>query len=86
MAWLILLIVLIAAALGVLGFVVKAAAAILLTLALVGVVLMAAVWYAFTHQVRKIQRHLDQQFTGTEAPGPAGSKDRGIPPLRDDRY
>jgi uncharacterized protein (DUF58 family) len=86
MAWLLLLIVLIAAALGVLGFVVKAAAAILLTLALVAVVLVAAVWYAFTHQVRKIQRHLDQQFSQTDAPGPTGSKDRGIPPLRDDRY
>jgi hypothetical protein len=86
MAWMILLIVLIAAALGVLGLVVKAAAAILLTLALVGVALMAVVWYAFRHQVRKIQRHLDQQFTQTDVPGPTGSKDRGIPPLRDDRY
>jgi arginine exporter protein ArgO len=86
MAWLILLIVLIAAALGVLGLVVKAAAAILLTLALVGVALMALVWYGFKHQVRKIQRQLDRQFTETDVPGPAGSKDRGIPPLRDDRY
>jgi uncharacterized protein (DUF58 family) len=86
MAWLLLLIVLIAAALGVLGFVVKAAAAILLTLALVGLVVVALVWWAFTHQVRKIQRHLDQQFTRTDAPGPPGSHDRGIPPLRDDRY
>lgn len=86
MGWLILLIVLIAAALGVLGFVVKAAAVILLTLALVVVVLMAVVWYAFTHQVRKIQRHLDEQLTQSETPGLAGSRDRGTPPLRDDRY
>jgi membrane protein implicated in regulation of membrane protease activity len=86
MAWLILLIVLIAAALGVLGFVVKAAAAILLTLALVVVALMAVIWYAFKHQVGKIQRQLDRQHTQTDAPGPSGSKDRGIPPLRDDRY
>jgi uncharacterized protein (DUF58 family) len=86
MAWLLLLIVLIAAALGVLGFVVKAAAAILLTLALVGLVLVAVTWYAFTHQVRKIQRHLDRQFSQTDTPRPTGSRDRGIPPLRDDRY
>jgi hypothetical protein len=86
MAWLLLLIVLIAAALGVLGFVVKAAAAILLTLALVVVALMAVTWYAFKHQVGKIQRRLDRQFIQTDAPGPSGSKDRGVPPLRDDRY
>ncbi len=86
MAWLILLIVLIAAALGVLGFVVKAAAAILLTFALVGVALMAIVWYGLKHQVRKIQRELDRQFTDPDVPGPAGSGDRGVPPLRDDRY
>ncbi len=72
----ILILLLIAAALGVLGTVLKWTAVLVLTLILtVAVLAMLAAW-AFRRQMRRVQRDADS------SPGPG----RDLPPPRDDRY
>jgi peptidoglycan/LPS O-acetylase OafA/YrhL len=84
MAWLILILVLAAAAFGVLGAVIKAVAFLVLTILLTTAALAAIVWHGFKHQVRRWQRE-----GGTHVPvrtwggGPDGSRDL---PSHDDRY
>jgi hypothetical protein len=53
MAWLILILVLLAAAFGVLGAVIKAAAFLVLTVLLTVTALVAIAWYGFKRQVRR---------------------------------
>lgn len=87
MAWLLLLIVLLAAAFGILGAVVKVTAFLVLTILLTVAVLGAVAWYAVKAQVRRWQH---------EAAGDGGSqlwtwsRSSGHPhrdlPSHDDRY
>ena len=56
MAWLILILVLLAAAFGVLVAVVKAVAFIVLTILLTIAALVAVVWYSFKAQIRRWER------------------------------
>ena len=56
MAWIILLLVLLAAAFGVLVAVVKAVAFIILTILLTIAALIAIVWYSFKSQIRRWER------------------------------
>jgi hypothetical protein len=56
MAWLILILVLLAAAFGVLVAVVKAVAFIILTILLTIAALVAIVWYSFKSQIRRWER------------------------------
>jgi uncharacterized protein (DUF58 family) len=59
MGWFILILVLLAAAFGVLSIVLKTVIVIVLTILLVIAILAAIVWYAFKHQVRRVQRVLE---------------------------
>lgn len=84
MAWVILFLVLAAAAFGVLGAVIKAVAFLVLTILLTVAALVAIVWYGFRHQIRRWEREgglrtrSDPGTTNDEPP-------RGLP-TRDDRY
>lgn len=85
MAWLILILVLLAAAFGVLGAVVKATAFIVLTILLTLAVLAALAWYALKGQLRRWQREVDRDHqlrVGGRRTRPA---ERGLP-SHDDRY
>jgi hypothetical protein len=56
MAWVILVLVLLAAAFGVLGAVIKAAAFLVLTILLAVAALAAIAWYSFKGQLRRWER------------------------------
>jgi hypothetical protein len=56
MAWLILILVLLAAAFGVLGAVIKAVAFLVLTILLTIAALVAIAWYSFKGQLRRWER------------------------------
>jgi hypothetical protein len=56
MAWVILLLVLLAAAFGILGAVVKAVAFLVLTILLTVAALVAIAWYSFRGQLRRWER------------------------------
>jgi hypothetical protein len=56
MGWVILLLVLLAAAFGVLGAVIKAAAFVVLTILLAVAALVAIAWYSFKGQLRRWER------------------------------
>jgi hypothetical protein len=83
-AWVILLLVLLAAAFGVLGAVLKAAAFLVLTVLLTIAVLVAVAWYGIRHQLRRWQREAaggsSHLWVGDR---PRGSRDL---PTHDDRY
>jgi hypothetical protein len=87
MAWLILILVLLAAAFGVLVAVVKAVAFIVLTILLTITALVAVVWYSFRAQIRRWER--DGIDGGTQVRTWSRS-DRTEPPRdlpsHDDRY
>jgi hypothetical protein len=87
MAWVILLLVLVAAAFGVLGAVIKLTAVLVLTILLSIAALVAVVWYSFRAQLRRWERNgIDG---GTQVPTwswghrPPPSRDL---PTHDDRY
>ncbi len=87
MAWLILLIVLVAAAFGVLGAVIKATAFIVLTILLTIAALAAIVWYSFRAQLRRWQR--DGSGSHPQVRTWTWRRDTGRPrdlPSPDDRY
>lgn len=84
MAWLILILVLAAAAFGVLGAVIKAVAFLVLTILLTIAALAAIVWYGFKHQVRRWQREGGGRVRiRTWSDEPDGPRDL---PSHDDRY
>lgn len=56
MAWVILILVLLAAAFGILGAVIKAAAFLVLTILLAVAALAAIAWYSFKGQLRRWER------------------------------
>jgi hypothetical protein len=87
MAWVILLLVLIAAAFGVLGAVIKLTAVLVLTVLLSIAALVAIVWYSFRSQLRRWERngidggtHVRTWSWGQRPPPP-----RDLP-SHDDRY
>jgi peptidoglycan/LPS O-acetylase OafA/YrhL len=80
MAWLILILVLLAAAFGVLGVVLKVTAIIVFTTLLSIVVLATLVWWIFKRQARKFAQEFNQPAGGTPGDG------RELPPTHDDRY
>jgi hypothetical protein len=87
MGWVILFLVLLAAAFGVLGAVVKAAAFLVLTILLTVAALVAIAWYAFKGQLRRWER--DGIGGGgqvrTRPPRGAPEPPRHLP-THDDRY
>ncbi len=84
MGWLILILVLLAAAFGVLGAVIKAAAFIVLTILLTITALGAIVWYSFRAQLRRWERSGGGEV-GTRTWGRGADGPRDLP-SRDDRY
>jgi peptidoglycan/LPS O-acetylase OafA/YrhL len=82
MAWLILILVLLAAAFGVLGAVVKAVAFLVLTILLTVAALAAIAWYGFKHQIRRWEQGADMDRARTR--GRTG--DARDLPSHDDRY
>lgn len=87
MAWVILLLVLVAAAFGVLGAVIKLTAVLVLTILLSIAALGAIVWYSFRSQLRRWERDgIDggtQVRTWSWGHRPARPRDL---PSHDDRY
>jgi hypothetical protein len=88
MAWVILLLVLLAAAFGILGAVIKAAAFLVLTILLTVAALVAIAWYGFKRQVRKWEQQGGQGGTQvrtwTWERRPEGPRD--LPSSHDDRF
>jgi hypothetical protein len=87
MAWLLLLLVLLAAAFGVLGAVIKVTAFLVLTILLTVAILGAIAWYGVKAQVRRWQHEAavdggSQLWTWTRG---SGRSHRDLP-SRDDRY
>jgi hypothetical protein len=87
MAWLILILVLLAASFGVLVAVVKAVAFIVLTILLTIAALVAIVWYSFKAQIRRWERDgiegRPQVRMWSRGPRPEPPRDL---PSHDDRY
>jgi hypothetical protein len=87
MAWVILALVLLAAAFGVLGAVIKAAAFLVLTILLTLAALVAIVWYSFKGQLRRWEREgvggRTQVRTWSSGHRPGPPRDL---PTHDDRY
>jgi len=82
--WLILILVLLAAAFGVLGAVLEAVVFVVLTVVLSVVLLITIGWYVLKHQARKLVRGLEAR---TDGPSVQTQRDEGeLPPPRDDRY
>ncbi|HET9672944.1 MAG TPA: hypothetical protein VFQ40_08880 [Actinomycetota bacterium] len=85
MAWVLLLLILLAAAFGVLGAVVKATAFIVLTILLTLAVLATIAWYGIKGQLRRFQQEIEREDRPRSAAGRGGRAD-GELPSRDDRY
>ena len=86
MGWAILILVLLAAAFGILGAVLKAAAFIVLTV-LLSIVLLAAVgWYVVKHQARRLMSDVDGRMADQRVERFRRDDDGELPPPRDDRY
>jgi len=87
MAWVILLLVLLAAAFGILGAVIKAVAFLVLTILLTVAALVAIAWYSFKGQLRRWDR--DGAGGGTQVRtwtwGHRPEPPRDLP-SHDDRY
>ena len=81
MAWLILILVLVAAAFGVLGVVIKTAAFLVLTILVTLAALAAIAWYGFKRQVRRWERDGGRRGP-MGVPAPAAPR----PSSHDDRY
>ena len=82
MAWLILILVLLAAAFGVLGAVIKTAAFLVLTILVTLAALVAIAWYGFKWQVRRWER---DGMSGEVRWGSRPQPPRDLP-SHDDRY
>ena len=82
MAWLILILVLVAAAFGVLGVVIKTAAFLVLTILVTLAALAAIAWYGFKWQVRRWER----DGVGGEVRWGSRPQPRRDLPSHDDRY
>ena len=87
MAWFLLIVVLIAAAFGVLGAVLKLTAVLVLTILLTIAILGALAWWGFRSQIRRWERGVlsggSQVRTWSRTRGSDGPRDL---PSHDDRY
>ena len=86
MAWVILVLVLLAAAFGVLGAVVKAAAFLVLTVLLAVAALVAIAWYSFKGQLRRWERDAIRGETQVRTWSTRRSVRPRDLPSHDDRY
>jgi hypothetical protein len=86
MGWFILILVLLAAAFGVLGAVVKAAAFLVLTILLTLAALGAIAWYSFRAQLRRWEREGAGPLIRTWSWGHRGDDGPRDLPSHDDRY
>jgi hypothetical protein len=86
MGWLILVLVLLAAAFGVLGAVLKAVAFVVLTIVLSVVVLVAIGWYAVKHQARRMIADVDARMAEQRSERFRRAPETELPRPRDDRY
>ena len=88
MGWILLILVLLAAAFGILGAVVKAVAFLVLTIVLTVVTLSMLVWWLVRRQARRFVAEFDAHTGGTSAAPHRPSRDRGseLPRAHDDRY
>jgi hypothetical protein len=77
MGWLLLFLVLIAAAFGVLGAVIKATVFVVLTLIFVVMTLAVIAYLVFRQQARKMQEQFERRIQPPKTE---------LPPERDDRY
>jgi len=84
--WLILILVLLAAAFGVLGAVLKAAAFIVLTAILSIVLLVTIGWYVLKHQARRVLDDVDRRMADQQVERFREGDGGELPPPRDDRY
>ncbi len=86
MAWVILVLVLLAAAFGVLGAVIKAAAFLVLTILLAVAALVAIAWYSFKGQLRRWERDGIRGNTQVRTWSTRRSEPPRDLPSHDDRY
>ena len=87
MAWLILILVLLAAAFGILGAVLKLTAIIVLTIVLTVVVLSMIAWWAVKRQARRFAREFDARAADTRVTRYRKNEAGGeLPSTHDDRY
>jgi hypothetical protein len=86
MAWVILVLVLLAAAFGVLGAVIKAAAFLVLTILLAVAALAAIAWYSFKGQLRRWERDGIGGGTRVRTWSTGRSEPPRDLPSHDDRY
>lgn len=87
MGWLLLILVLLAAAFGILGAVLKAVVFVVLTLVLTVVVLSMLAWWLVKRQARRFVREFDARPGGGGRPrGEQPRTGPELPPTHDDRY
>jgi len=84
--WVILILVLLAAAFGILGAVLKAAAFLIITVVLSIVVLATIGWYVVKHQARRMMTDVDRRMADQRAERFRRDDGGDLPPPRDDRY
>ncbi|HEY7668940.1 MAG TPA: hypothetical protein VIE12_12575 [Actinomycetota bacterium] len=84
MGWLLLILVLIAAAFGVLGAVIKATVFIVLTIIFVVLTFAVIAYLVFKQQARKMQEQFERRLQPPKTDYPPRQIDS--PPGRDDRY
>ena len=86
----VLILLLLAAVLGVLGAVLKAVAFLVITALLTITVLVALAWWGFKRKAREFQAEYDRQITQQRATryrvNEAHRDPEHLPPVRDDRY
>ena len=83
MAWFLLILVLLAAAFGVLGAVIKVTAFLVLTILLTLAVLAAVAWFAIRSQMRRWQHEVVGSSRTWDRPSNGPARDL---PTHDDRY
>jgi hypothetical protein len=87
---LVLVLLLLAAVLGVLGAVLKAVAFLVITVVLTAIVLGALAWWGFKRKARAFQAEYDRQLTDQRVAryrvNEAERDPERLPPPRDDRY
>jgi hypothetical protein len=87
MAWFLLILVLLAAAFGILGVVLKLTAIIVFTLVFTMVVLTMIGWWVVKHQLKRITREFDERSTNVRVTRYRKNEAGGqLPPAHDDRY
>jgi peptidoglycan/LPS O-acetylase OafA/YrhL len=87
MGWFLLILVLLAAAFGVLGVVLKITAILVFTIVLSTVILVALGWWFFKRQARRFTSEFRRQAgQGAGSGGSERPPDGGLPAGHDDRY